>query len=762
MTRAHSNLRHVQEWERGDRVVAMRSNSLFSTLYVLLLALLFSNVAAALRAVNTTYDDSNARNFTAASGQESYTEQAGKSKYLLGVGKADITGPVAEVALTGYANLQQVGAGLRQRLFARAFIVGDTEDPSARVVYVVLDALVGDTSVRYGVLDALSKLGDDYKMYGQQNIALAAVHSHSAPGGWNNYLTPQIPGLGFNDDSYNALVDGTVQAIKAAHQSLSEGTLDVGYTDIKDAAINRSLWAYLNNPREERARYADSTDKTMTLVRFTRSEDDKIVGILNWFPTHGTSMYRNNTHVAGDNKALASWMVEQDAKSNSRYADSFIAGFSQANLGDASPNVEGAWCEDGSQAQCYLEDGTCSDGTVQKCQGRGPYAGLPDFGAKSCHEIATRQFNGVQRIMNSDDWTLIHGPVKSFHFFQNMAGWEFDLPSGDKARTCAAALGYSFAAGTTDGRGEFDFIQGNAGKPHNPWWDFVQNIVKKPSQDQVDCHKPKPIFLSAGELSWPYAWEPNTVDIQMFRLGQLFVILSPSEVTTMSGRRWKEAVGKQAARDIKDPIVVLGSPVNVYAHYVTTPEEYDMQRYEGAATLYGRHELDAYISLTTSNMHHLGANATGQPASDAAPPNNVGRSLRLLPPSLYDTAPFGRGFGDEVVRPKPAYTRGELIKVTFQGANPRNNLRLGSTYAAVEQQGADGRWTQVRDDADWFLVFTWRKTSAVLGRSEVDIEWDTAGNAAPGTYRLRYYGDAKNFGSAAKGFTGTSSQFSLR
>ncbi|KAM3523860.1 hypothetical protein MY4038_008013 [Beauveria bassiana] len=748
----------------------MRPNTRFQTFCTLILALLFVNAATALRAINIRDGgDAPVGNATlkgnstsdGGSGQQSYKEQAGKNKYLLGVGKADITGPVAEVALTGYANLQQIGSGLRQRLFARAFIIGDTEDPSARIIYVVLDALVGDTSVRFGVLDALSKLGDDYKMYGQQNVALAAVHSHSAPGGWNNYLTPQIPGLGFNDQSYDTLVDGTVEAIKLAHQSLTEGTLDVGTTDIKDASINRSLWAYLNNPREERARYADSTDKSMTLLRFKRSEDDKIVGVLNWFPTHGTSLYRNNTHVAGDNKALAAWMVEQDAKSSSQYADNFIAGFSQANLGDASPNVEGAWCEDGSQAQCHLEDATCKDGTVLKCQGRGPYAGLPDFGAKSCHEIATRQFNGVQRIMKSNDWTSIHGPVKSFHLFQDMADFEFKLPSGDKAKTCAAALGYSFAAGTTDGRGEFDFIQGNAGRPHNPWWDFVQNIAKKPSQVQVECHKPKPIFLSAGEISWPYAWEPNIVDVQMFRVGQIFVILSPSEVTTMSGRRWKEAVAKQAATHVADPIVVLGSPVNVYAHYVTTSEEYEMQRYEGAATLYGRHELDAYISLSTSNMRYLEANATGKPAAGPTPPNNVQRALRLLPSSLYDTTPFGRAYGDEVARPRPAYTRGEVVKVTFQGANPRNNLRLGGTYAAVEQKGDDGTWTQVRDDSDWFLMFTWRKTSTFIGRSEVDIEWDTAGNAAPGTYRFRYYGDAKNYGAGAKGFTGTSSPFSL-
>ncbi|OAA54442.1 neutral ceramidase precursor [Cordyceps fumosorosea ARSEF 2679] len=755
----------------------MRSNSLFNALCTLLLALLFGNAAAiTLRTANTTGSgDSIVDNPTlkgnSTSGQENKTA-ADSGKYLLGVGKADITGPIAEVALTGYANLQQIGSGLRQRLFARAFIIGDTEDPSARVVYVVLDALVGDTSVRFGVLDALSKLGDDYTAYGQDNVALAAVHSHSAPGGWNNYLTPQIPGLGFNDESYDALVAGTVLAIRRAHESLAEGRLDVGSTEIKNAAVNRSLWAYLNNPREERARYADSTDKTMTLLRFTRAADGKVTGILNWFPTHGTSLYRNNTHVAGDNKALAAWMVERHAAGQGgRYAAGFVAGFSQANLGDASPNVEGAWCEDGSGAQCHLEDATCADGTVLKCQGRGPHAGLPDFGAASCHEIATRQLNGVQRIMDGDAWTAIRGRVRSFHFFHDMAGWEFTLPGGEAARTCAAALGYSFAAGTTDGRGEFDFVQGNSGKPHNPWWNFVQDIVKKPSQDQVACHAPKPIFLSAGELTWPYAWEPNIVDMAMMRIGQLLVILSPSEVTTMSGRRWKEAVAKQAVADrivgeegdSSTPIVVLGSPVNVYAHYVATPEEYEVQRYEGAATLYGRHQLDAYINLTTSNVRYLrDDNPTGgeKPASGPTPPNNVRSALRLLPPPLYDTTPWGRAFGDELARPQRAYTRGETVKATFQGANPRNDLRLEDTYAAVERQ-KDGKWTRVRDDADWFLVFTWRKTSAVLGRSEVDIEWDTT-DVEPGTHRIRYYGDAKNYGAANKGFVGTSSPFAVR
>src|SRR5690349_7544035 len=37
--------------------------------------------------------------------------------YLLGVGKADITGPVVEINMMGYADPKQVGTGLRQRLY---------------------------------------------------------------------------------------------------------------------------------------------------------------------------------------------------------------------------------------------------------------------------------------------------------------------------------------------------------------------------------------------------------------------------------------------------------------------------------------------------------------------------------------------------------------------------------------------------------------------------------------------------------------------
>ena len=344
-----------------------------------------------------------------------------------------------------------------------------------------------------------------------------------------------------------------------------------------------------------------------------------------------------------------------------------------------------------------------------------------------------------------------------------MTFWDFTLPDGSAAKTCPAALGYSFAAGTSDWPGMFDFSQGDSGDPDaNPLWAAVKNLLKKPSKEQEECHGEKPILLDVGEMTEPYAWAPNVVDIQAFRVGQFLIVTSPSEVGTMAGRRWREAVASEAESFLdEDPIVVLTSPANTYAHYVTTPEEYDVQRYEGASTLYGRHSLDAYINLTVSNLNYLSPDATDLPDAGPLAPDNRETSLSFITGVVVDGAPSGKSFGNVIEQPEESYSLGDVAKATFQGANPRNNLRLEETFVAVEKQDGDGEWTQVRDDADWYLVYTWRRTNFVLGHSEVDVTWETGGNAEAGTYRFKYYGDSKNLIGKISAFEGTSDSFEL-
>ena len=199
----------------------------------------------------------------------------------------------------GYADPNQLGTGLRQRLYSRAFIIGDARNPSDRIVYLVLDTQSGDSAVRYGILEGLARLGPEYAMYGQSNVAVTGTHSHSGPGAWLNYLLPQITSKGFSKQSYEAIVQGAVLSIQQAHERLCLGYLKYGVTRVTGANINRSPYAYLANPSEERERYQENVDKSMTLLRFQRLEDARNIGILTWFPVHGTSMLGNNTLVTG-------------------------------------------------------------------------------------------------------------------------------------------------------------------------------------------------------------------------------------------------------------------------------------------------------------------------------------------------------------------------------------------------------------------------------------------------------------------------------
>jgi neutral ceramidase len=76
-------------------------------------------------------------------------------------------------------------------------------------------------------------------------------------------------------------------------------------------------------------------------------------------------------------------------------------------------------------------------------------------------------------------------------------------------------------------------------------------------------------------------------------LGDHVLVALPAEVTTMSGVRIREALADalnlpmpDASGNVGRGVVVVGL-TNEYLQYVATPEEYTLQFYEGASTLYG-------------------------------------------------------------------------------------------------------------------------------------------------------------------------------
>ncbi|KAG8902823.1 hypothetical protein FRB99_004064 [Tulasnella sp. 403] len=712
--------------------------------------------------------------------------------YLLGVGISDVTGPVVETNMFGYASLEQTDSGLHMRQFSRAFIVADTANPSQRIVYVNSDISAGDTAVRRGILGKLESLYPG--LYTESNFALVGTHSHSGVGGYLNNLLPQFTSLGFVNQTYEAIVDGTVRAIIQAHNSLAPGYLSLGNTVIDDASINRSPYSYLANPAEERARYSGDIDKTMSLLKFERA-DGADMGFLSFFAVHGTSIYENNTLISTDNKGMAAYLYESYMNPKAVPGKtSFVAGFSQSTSGDvryrtprfcqhythAHLEIElrlflaqtpspiliasrfGAFCESPGKPwdgeRCDFQRSTCGNRT-QDCHGRGPGYLESDF--KSNEIIGTKQFEGARFLVEDADLEPVNGPVRGVHVYADMSNYTFALKNGTVVSTCSAALGFSFAGGTTDGPGAFDFVQGvNSTSRRNPMWEMFKGAVTPPpSEEQKACQYPKPILLNVGSAHSPYHWSPAIVDIQMFRVGQLVILVLPSEFTTMSGRRLREAVRTTLIQQGiigENAYVVAAGPANTYAHYTTTREEYGVQRYEGASTLYGPNQLDAYIDLSRGS-HPEGDLITGKSSASYS----IYLFLRAFPsktPVVVDRAPLFKHFGTVLNDVQESYVTGDTVSVVFQGANPRNNLHLEGTFFTIKRLKRD-HWVIVRTDSHPSTTFRWTRTNKELGYSTVNITWTIEANTQPGEYRIQYYGDAKHFFGSIESFSAVSSTF---
>jgi hypothetical protein len=71
---------------------------------------------------------------------------------------------------------------------------------------------------------------------------------------------------------------------------------------------------------------------------------------------------------------------------------------------------------------------------------------------------------------------------------------------------------------------------------------------------------PKPVLLAVGEAYWPYEWVPSIVETQVLRVGNLYILGVPGELTTMSGRRLRkvvEKIVKEKAPGEPEPRVVI-------------------------------------------------------------------------------------------------------------------------------------------------------------------------------------------------------------
>jgi neutral ceramidase len=643
---------------------------------------------------------------------------AADTGYRVGVGIGDITGEAAEVGMLGYADPSQTTEGLASRQWARAFIVADASGHRVAFVSTEVDYMV--TPVQQEVLRRLAQRhGTDYN---DQNVVITATHTHSGPGGYGEDILYNLTTFGFRQATYDALVNGIVRAIENADADLAPGTVKINEGTLAGANVNRSLPAFQKDPAADQAKFPGAVDQRMTVLRFEQA--GRPVGLLDFFATHGTSMRPDNKLISADNKGYAAHLVEAGRFGvDWAHRGQFVAAFAQSNAGDMSPNL--------------------INGGAQ-----GP---TPDE-FENVRIIGTLQANKALQLFDSAT-EVLSGPIDvrgRYVDFSSVPVSGQYTPDGQAHTTCPGALGQNFTAGAEDGPGPAIVKEGDTST--NPLL-LVAGLVVNPTPIAVRiCQAPKQVFLGSGSQSPP--WTPQIMPLQMIRIGQLAISTAPGEFTIVSGQRVQDAVKAQLPAGITHQI--LAGYANAYAGYVATPEEYDTQNYEGAATHFGRYEQSAYAQELAKLA---AAMRDGQPTlTDLRPLSLPQTHVSVKPGVVLDTPPSGKAFGDVLTQPAASYARGASVRVDFATGQPDNNLRDEGTYLEVQRQ-TGATWTTVATDSDWQTIYHWVRVG--IAASTAEITWNIPAGTAAGTYRIVHHGDAKSIFGKITAFTGTSQTFTV-
>ena len=633
--------------------------------------------------------------------------------YLIGRGMSDITGPSYGVQMWGFGREDQLTEGLHIRQRSRAFVIAQADKPAQRLVFVSADLGSIEHHITLAVIDQLQQYyGDTYSI---DNVILSATHTHAGPGGyWHSRSNLGLEG-GFYPAHFSAIVNGITASIISAHDDLQPGAIHLGKGNLNNGGANRSVPAYMENPQIERDQHLENTPIEMTLLKF--SDDSGNIGMLNWHALHPTAMNYYNRLISGDHKGYASLQMEKMQGTTYRDKNDFVAAFAQADPGDVTPN-------------------TNLDNT-------GPGAS----------DVETTQIMGDRQLqvalsLFENAREALSGPIETRQIYIDLSDYAVDgkFTGAGSQTTCPSAYGYSFAGGSTeDGGGHFLFEEGMT--EQSMWLDVLIGWLTgapKWTEEVKACQAPKAILFETGSGQPPLQSQIRSVTIA--RIGQLVILAMPTEITTMAGRRLRTAVMNELG-DWAQHIAVAGYS-NGYAGYVTTPEEYLLQHYEGGHTLHGRWTLPAYRQIASRLASAL---ETGSIVKSTATYDDWrGKSFEtILHSGAISPLPEGSSYGDPLSMNRSEYRKGETIVAEFWSSNPSASYVTGNNYMLVEIKTPTG-WQTVVSDSDWNTTVRWRKKR---GSFIAKLSWHTPLTTEAGEYRLTHQGqDAE--GNVFRGISG--------
>jgi len=562
---------------------------------------------------------------------------------LAGAAEVDITPPPG-MPKAGHSRNAHDGTGFRTRLKAR---VVHLRIGQSSVALIALDLLAGSAFVQHALAAELADL--DVPLSG---IFLAATHTHAGPGQYSGsafYNDWASNRRGFDPAYTRFLVDQLAAAVREAVTSRRPARAAIGCTEVWGLTRNRSLGAYVRNNdladrRTEDQRKYVAVDPRLHLLRV--DDADGPLASFCWFSIHGTGISHHDRSYNADVWAyLNGELVQQVHDATGRRP---ISGAVVASHGDMTPAVRPGML-------VYPE---------AERVGRGIGAAAAELHADLGPQLsADLPVSAALRQLDTAEDPVVDG----IHLESPRIGW---------AKTAGAAENITPVLHLVP-----PFKAGHPRRPRGP-------------------HGEKRIAgteLGHGRFVGRPDEFPTVIPLHLLRLGHAAVVGVPFETTVEAGRRIGSAI-LDSALDVQTAFV--SSLVNDHTDYLTTPEEYTAQYYEGASVLFGprQQEWVAGQARRLADDHASGLTSVSRPRSF-----DFGLHRYLAEPTGEATSRlFGTVRFVEATSTENAYWE-QLWSDVAPG-----DLRWHEPLARVETE-VDGQWLpasydgRLVDDQGWHL-----------------------------------------------------------
>jgi hypothetical protein len=606
------------------------------------------------------------------------TADAGAATLKAGVGRSDVTPPTGFYTM-GYVRSDAVARGQHTRLFARAIVI---RQGNRKLALVATDLGFTPGGLTVDVANQVAKRG-----FTERNVIISASHTHSAPAGYSNYESDNFvaPTTGTPTDFktagdpqlYGFLVKRVALAIARADKRLGPARAGWGSATLAGVTDNRSLEAHLAN-------------FGFDLPYGTGRVDQDPHGYIGTIDPHVDVLRVDRVGPGGRSTPMGAWLDFADHGT----VNPFTFGVYNADHhGPASRIFEAAVRKAGKVPKKQDVVGAYGNGDAGDMtaglRGRGP-AFAERVGSREARAMLTGWRRAGRHLAGTLPFAVRW--TRSCFCGRTVSGGQVaDSPE----------MGFPFFTGSEESRG--------------PLYD--QTHVNHEGQRLPFDTGPQ--GRKAPGVGPPAAEFPTAVPLMVVRLGDAAVATVPGEMTIEMGKRTRAAVlAALAPAGVKR--VTIAGYANEYLHYFTTPQEYEMQHYEGGSTVYGKYSSN----LIRDDLARL----AGDIAHGSAPPTPVSFDPRhgLVP----NFTPYSAGAASGKVASQPRNAH-RLRRATFKWQGGKRGFDRPFDRAFVAVQRLRGkRWRTLTDDLG--LQIIWR----VDDSGGYTARWQVPLAAARGRYRF--------------------------